>query len=82
MENIYLYLGIGALIVILVIGLSSKQIKARLSNKGLKVNANSHNKKDYVSVKKVKKKSEIDITTKKDQNIDIEDIDNSNINIK
>ncbi len=82
MENVYLYIGIVALIVILIIGLSSKKIRAKLSNKGLEINANKHNKKDNVSVKKVKRKSDIDITTKKDQNIDIEDIDNSNINIK
>ncbi len=82
MENVYLYIGLGALIVVIIVALTSKKFKAKLSKNGFGVSADKNAKKDNVKVKRVKNKSKVDLTTKKDQNIDVEDIDSSDINIK
>jgi len=81
MENTYLMIGIGALIVIIVVAIVSKTFKAKLSKDGLDINASKQSDKDNVDVTKVKK-SDVDLTTKKDQNIKLDDIDDSNIKIK
>lgn len=82
MENIYLYLGLAALVVILIIGMSSKTFKAQLSKSGLNIDSNKEKEKSNISMKNIKNKSSIDLTSRSDQNVNVEDIDSSKINIK
>lgn len=81
MENSYLMISIGALIVIIVVAIVSKSFRAKLSKNGLDINANKNGDKDNVEVTKVDD-SDIDLTTKKQQNVKIDDIKKSNIKIK
>ena len=77
MENTYLIIGIGVLIVIILVAIFSKSFRANLSKKGFNIKANKNSEKDNVKIKKVSNDSEINLKTKKDQNIQIDDIDNS-----
>jgi uncharacterized membrane protein YhiD involved in acid resistance len=78
-ENSYIILGIAAIIVIAIGILFSKNFRARLNRKGFEVDKTQT--RDDVVVRKVRNKSKVRATTKSGQNLTINDIDNSNIDI-
>ena len=81
MENIELYLGLAALLVIAIIGINSKSFRARLTKGGLNISGDNQ-EKDKVLVEKVKDKSDIDVESRKNQNIHISEIEKSKVKIK
>ncbi len=83
-NNIYLWLGGGALIVIIIGILSSKRLKAKLSKNGLNIETDKSEiiEKEQTSVKKVSNHSEIDIESPDNRDISVEDIESSIVNIK
>jgi hypothetical protein len=69
-----------AAIIAIIIGLTkSRSFRAKLSKKGLEVDKDDS--KNEVKITKVKNKSEIKAKTKNEQNLTIDEIDNSKIEI-
>ncbi len=79
MDQPTLYFGIAALIVILVIGLRSSTFGAILNRRGLKISGEKK-EKDSVSVTDIKKKSDIEVSSK-DSNVEVKNIEDSNVKI-
>ena len=84
MDNTYLWLGIGAFIVIIIGILSSKRLKAMLSKDGFVIETDKSDglEKDTTSVKKIKSKSDIYVESPDNRNIDVEDVESSKVRIK
>ncbi|MCX7099592.1 MAG: hypothetical protein NTV43_16995 [Methylococcales bacterium] len=78
-----LYLVIGGFIAIVIgIGLfKSDTFKAIINKKGMNVEAGKQAKKAQTRIKKVTNKSDIAVAQKDGHEVEIEDIDNSKINV-
>jgi len=84
MDDLYLWLGIAICIVIVIGILFSKRLKATLSSKGFGIETDQSLKteKDRTSVKNIKNKSDINLESPENRNIEVEDIENSKVKIK
>lgn len=82
MNEIYLYIGIGALIIIAIGIMTSKKFKGKLTKKGLSVESDNSTSKDETKIKKIRNQSDLDVESPENRNIDIRDVDNSKIKIK
>ena len=71
MNEIYLYLGLGALLVIIVAVIISKNTKAKLSKRGFEIETKEG--KDNVIIKDIKSESDVDVNTKQGQNLNIQE---------
>lgn len=79
MNETYLYIGLAALVVILVSVIIRKNTKAKLTKGGFELETKEG--KDNVVLKNVRNKSDVDADTKQGQNLNIVDIDNSKVKI-
>lgn len=79
MDSNYLYFGVAVLIVIIIGLLFSKNLKAKFSENGLEIEKSEG--KDSVQVTKIKNESDVDISSKENQNIKVDDIDKSKVKI-
>lgn len=79
-SELYLVLGIGALVVITIGLIMSKKFRGKLTKDGLEVESTNNSTK--TKVENVKNQSEIDLESPENRNIEIKDIDNSTIKIK
>lgn len=82
MDNIYLILGLGALIVILIVALLSKEFRARLTKNGFWIRAKKDKQKvkDDMRLEKIVN-SRVEINQEDNTNYSIEDIEKSKIRI-
>jgi hypothetical protein len=80
----YTFIGIAALVVIAVGIIISNKLKATLSSRGISIETKKKEptEKDRTSVKNVRSKSDVDLESPKNRNIQVEDIEQSNIKIK
>ena len=77
MEINYLYLGIGALVLIAV--LFSKNIIATFSSNGISIKKQEG--KNNIELTNINNTSEVEINVKKGQNVKIDNVDSSTIKI-
>ncbi len=78
--NVYLYLGAGALLVIAIAVIVSKNVNANISKNGFGITSDKKDTKDNVSIKKLRR-TKGDIKNRKDQNINVQDVEDSDIKI-
>lgn len=79
MENTYMILGGIALFVILIAIIVGKNVSANLSKKGFQINKKEG--KDNISVSDIKNKSNIELNSQKNQNVIVNNVDNSSVKI-
>jgi len=80
-DNIYFWYALFALIVIVLGLILSKYLKVRISKNGFAMDAKKELDHDNVKVKKIRNNSSVDLNTKKATNIEVENIDNSDVKI-
>lgn len=79
MDSNHLIFGISILVVIVIGLIFSKNLKAIFSDKGLEIEKSEG--KDNVQVTQIRNKSEVDLNTKENQNVNVKDIDDSKVRI-
>lgn len=80
MEDWKTYLIIGGVAVLILGIIMSKKFKGKLTSKGIEVESGNE-EKTKTDIKRVKNKSELDIDSPENRDINIEDIDDSKISI-
>ena len=82
MKQVYLYVGIAAVLAIIIgIILNKKKFRASLSKDGFNLESDN-SQKTITNVENIKNQSEIDLDSPENRDIHIKDVDNSKINIK
>lgn len=84
MDNIYLWLGLAALAVIIIALFVSDKVKAMFSIDGFSIATvkNKNPEKEKTSIEKVRNESDISIESQSNRDVSIKDIDKSKIKIK
>ena len=84
MDNISLWLGLAALVVIIIALFVSDKVKAMFSIDGFSIATvkNKNPEKEKTSIEKVRNESDISIESQSNRDVSIKDIDKSKIKIK